>query len=85
MKEVGETGYTEYMCCLFKTYCTSADKQFRTSLTKQRRKWMIEKLLSGYNYSNWMDFARKTFNNQVALKEWNGSKEGNKGEKPTLK
>eukprot|EP00957_Ditylum_brightwellii_P015369 1156557-Ditylum_brightwellii.AAC.1 len=69
------------MCCMFKTYYTSADKQFKTSITKQKGKWKMDKLTSGYNYSNLMDFATNTFNNQVALKEWTGSEGGNMKEK----
>eukprot|EP00957_Ditylum_brightwellii_P169276 12883695-Ditylum_brightwellii.AAC.1 len=36
IKEVEEAGYTKYMHYLLKTYLTSADKQFKTLITKQR-------------------------------------------------
>ena len=84
VKEVGEAGCTEYMGCLFKTYHIYTDKQFRTLIAKQRRKWMMDKLPSSYNYSNLIDFTTKTIDNQVALKEWTGSKEGNKEKKPVV-
>eukprot|EP00957_Ditylum_brightwellii_P205921 15346011-Ditylum_brightwellii.AAC.1 len=69
IKEVGEKGYTKYLCCLFKTYLTASNKEFIKVITMERCFWMMDKQGNLYNYSNFMEYTLKMYTNKEALRE----------------
>eukprot|EP00957_Ditylum_brightwellii_P135894 10365465-Ditylum_brightwellii.AAC.1 len=71
IKEIGVVGYTEYTCCLFKTYLTSIDAKFPRGFKDEQKEWMIDKHSATYCHTNLMDLALKLFYNQKSLGEWN--------------
>eukprot|EP00957_Ditylum_brightwellii_P212335 15367190-Ditylum_brightwellii.AAC.5 len=70
VKEVGAAGYTEYLCCLFKTHITSTNTNFRALIKEQRKKWMMGELKAGHKSDGLMPYTLKLCNNQWALGKW---------------
>ena len=92
MREVGEEGYTEYTCCLFKAYRTAEDEEFLDAVNDERRKWMLGDVPENYSYKDLLAYALKIYTNQRSLGEWNSGKakrhksvkKDNEGEDPKI-
>eukprot|EP00957_Ditylum_brightwellii_P101981 7773006-Ditylum_brightwellii.AAC.1 len=63
VKEIGAAGYTEYTCCLFKTYLSSTNTKFLRGIKDEQKKWMLEKRSTTYCHSDLMDLTLKLYNN----------------------
>ena len=82
VREVGKSGYTEYIRCLFKAYRTARDKEFLIAINNERRDWMLGKLPDNYSCENLLALGLRVYNNQVALKEWEVTEEKEKTKAP---
>ena len=65
-QEEGQGNYKKYLICVFRTYKTSMDKEFRNEIKEEKQKWVIGHLSEKYTYNILMQNGLLLFNNKVA-------------------
>ena len=69
-REEGDINYKEYLRCVFRTYLTSTNKEFREAIKDDKRKWVTGKLAKTYTYRDLIANGLLLFNNEVASGSW---------------
>jgi len=76
IRDEGAVKYNEYIRNSFRAYVTYNNAEFVDAVKDERRKWMRGKLGQGYDYTDFMDLGRVTFNNFLANGDWKEKSDG---------